>query len=343
MPNVLLYTQNLPNAKNEIEAAGGRITQMFTANLFVAELPLVLLPEQLAESTPSIPESVDATSRIAADAWVMQLEKSAVKGLSPNFTDGLPWDTEGFEAPREMTRHAFHDKDAAIDLSTGTPTSLYMTGHIAVGLVIVSGTGDLSISREEAQVIISEVQEGLDFLTAAEPRAKIVFDYDIRIVDVTARPGSQLTFESAESPWRNEALGKMGFTPGLDGSIDFVNHIKSEKGSQWGYVAYFTKYPLHHFAYAVNERLVMSYFNDGWGTKSINAVFAHETCHIFGAADEYGNCSCDTVHGYLSVPNRNCRACTPNSAQCLMKENTLVICEWTRQQIGWDNSLYPAS
>ena len=134
----------------------------------------------------------------------------------------------------------------------------------------------------------------------------------------------------------------MGYRKGPQGSVDYVNDLKTQKGTDWAYVAYFTKYPLHHFAYAVYERLVMSYENDGWGTDHINKVFAHETCHIFGAADEYGNCDCDSVHGYLAVPNRNCRRCAPDGVSCLMDRNELTLCEWSRKQIGWDEQLFPA-
>ncbi|WP_417914740.1 hypothetical protein [Candidatus Electronema sp. JM] len=89
----------------------------------------------------------------------------------------------------------------------------------------------------------------------------------------------------------------------------------------------------------------MSYANDGWGPDNINKVFAHESCHIFGAADEYGSCVCGSVSGHLSVPNSNCVNCFPPGAQipCLMNANTLAMCEFSRRQIGWDASLFPSS
>ena len=59
--------------------------------------------------------------------------------------------------------------------------------------------------------------------------------------------------------------------------------------TDWGYCAFFTKYPVGHFAYAYlgGPYLVMQYAIDGWGPNNIDRVFAHETCHIFNAPDDY--------------------------------------------------------
>jgi hypothetical protein len=109
-------------------------------------------------------------------------------------------------------------------------------------------------------------------------------------------------------------------------------------------VAFFTKYQLNHFAYAVLEKVVMSYDNDNWGPANIHRVFAHESCHIFGALDEYGNCRCNETGGYLAGSNDNCVNCFPagsSQEQCLMAGNTLRMCQASQRQIGWDPSLFP--
>jgi hypothetical protein len=144
-------------------------------------------------------------------------------------------------------------------------------------------------------------------------------------------------YDVYEVPWRDAALQQMGFAD----TTKYVKSIQAAKGTKWAYAAYFTKYPLNHFAYAINDKLVMHYDNDGWGTDSINTVFAHETCHIFGADDEYAasKCVCGSLHGQLQFPNNNCVNCPGAHIPCLMDANVLSLCVWSRGQIGWNYGL----
>lgn len=186
-----------------------------------------------------------------------------------------------------------------------------MIGSVAVGLVIVSrDQGTEAMSTAEQAKVVQEVQEGLNWLATVEPRANPSFVYDIRQVEADAEPGPYGVvgdaYENYERGWRDAALIKMGTRPAAPAPLRTVNAIRSAKKTDWAYVAYFCKYALNHFAYAGQKRLVMAYANDNWGVDAINRVFAHETCHIFGAGDEYGNCACGSVHGELGVANKNC-------------------------------------
>lgn len=343
MKTEILYTEHLDAAKQEIVQVQGKISQEFTEHLFSVQLPESFDTKELRFSTIDVPENIEEKSRLAYNAWQSYKDKKSQKDLAPDHREGLSWDTEGFESPKCMTPLIFPDTESGgVHLSSNTPTSRHMTETVAVGLVIVSGGGNFKFTNTEEQLVVSEVQEALQFLSSEEPRAKLSFIYDIHSIDIAAAPGSTANYESAEGPWRNEALSKMGFSASRQGSIDYVNSLRSSKGTKWAYVAYFTKYELKHFAYAIDEKLVMNFFNDGWGTKFLNRVFAHETCHIFGAADEYGSCSCDSVHGHLSISNGNCRRCAPGGGVvCLMDSNELTLCDWSRKQIGWDVSLFP--
>ncbi len=342
--NILLFTDDFQAASREIIALGGQVTQQFTETVFVASLPESVEADSLAESTTEQPDDLDQVSQLAVDAWTEFQDKSVSEAVSES--EGLSWDAPGYTPPNHRTI----EESGAISLapleepqpSTGTPTSLYMTGSVAVGVIIVSGTGaGLGFSSAEQQKVIQEVQEGLNFLANAEPRANLTFVYDIHLITVSAAPGSTATYESAEAPWRNAALQQMGYAPNRMSSIQYAQDLRDSKGTNWAYVAYFTKYPLHHFAYAVTEKTVMHYDNDGWGVDNISKVFAHESCHIFGAADEYGSCACGGSHGYLGIPNNNCRNCPGTQVSCLMDGNVLEICQWSRGQIGWDESLFP--
>ena len=341
---VLLYTQSISAATTEIISNRGYITQQLSPHLIVATLPESIDPQALTKSTIDIPTDLDEVSKIASEAWLNLETKRSARGPA---TEALPWDAPGYQSPRKINNipsEGTRGADGEIEDSTGTPTSLYLIGSVAVGIVIISGTApNLKFSAAEQTKVVQEVQEGLSFLANAEPRANVRFVYDIRFVDVNVSPGNTGDYETAEAPWRNAALTKMGFAGNRQGSIDYVRQLRTQKATDWAYVAYFTKYPLHHFAYAIQEKLCMEYANDGWGVDSINQVFAHESCHIFGAADEYGNCTCGGSNGFLGVPNNNCVKCVGTHERCLMERNELVMCQWTRGQIGWGSPLLATS
>lgn len=198
------------------------------------------------------------------------------------------------------------------------------------------GSTGFDLSAAQRLTIMAEVMEGLAFLASAEPEANVSFTYDWHEVDVDVGAGTGSGYEAKESPWRDAALKKLGFAGSRQGSVDYVKALRTSRKTDSAYVAYFTRYPLHHFGYASGERLVIHYDNDGWGPNSINQVFAHETCHIFGAADEYESSGCDCkASGHNDTPNLNCFFCTPSQAACLMNANTLTLCPWSRGQLGW--------
>ncbi len=365
--DVLLFTTNLQKAKEELALIGGSVTHQFTDSVIVVRLPETATLESLIHAKPNFPDALDPVSQLAVDSWKFMQSKKMVNN-APSATEGLSWDTPGYSSPRhghndpeflklliadpQPTEEnaynrvapllSFLSPDSEVEQSTGTSTSLYMIGSVAVGIVIVSGnTPQLTFSQAEQQQVLAEVQEALNFLATQEPRAKLTFVYDIRIVNVNAAPGSTADYETAEAPWRNAALGAMGYPANRSGSQKYVRELRAARSTNWAYVAYFTKYQLHHFAYAVQEKICMEYANDGWGSNQINRVFAHETCHIFGAADEYGNCQCGGSYGYLGVPNNNCVNCGANRVSCLMDANVLELCQWSRGQIGWDDRIMP--
>ncbi len=114
-----------------------------------------------------------------------------------------------------------------------------------------------------------------------------------------------------EALWRDPAMAALGYSADFDGVKDYVNDLRSSKGAQWAYVAFFTRYPLKHFGYAGRPRVVMGVDNGSWGMDNIDRVFAHETGHIFGGPDEYrsSNCTCGSKHGFYGLANKNCANC----------------------------------
>ena len=145
----------------------------------------------------------------------------------------------------------------------------------------------------------------------------------------------------AEDKWRDPALTQLGFPTGSNGIVQLTQFFQNAVGSQFGYVAFFTKMPTAWFAYAGGLRIVMRRTSGPFVTwTSIDSVFGHETGHIFGAPDEYAssNCVCTSVHGrFIKEVNGNCDNCSTNPVSCLMKGNTLnSLCEFTPAHIGWE-------
>jgi hypothetical protein len=352
--DVLLFTDNYAAARKELEECGGYVTHKFTDAAIVAKLPDDLDTASLKNAGTRRPSNLDSDSQLMADAWnAGQAELLQKKG--PDATEGLSWDTPGYEPPGPVTEVidpatlspdiSPKDLDESLQ-AVGWP---YMVNSVAVGVVVVSGTGSgLNISDSEYQKIFQEVQKGLDFYVTSKPSANLTFVYDLRRITVSAAPCNTgdctpINYDVCEAPWRDPALGQMGYSPDWSGVNQYVADLKTSKGTQWSYAAFFTKYPLCHFAYASlgGPRLVMNYYNDGWGVDNIHRVFAHESGHIFSAPDEYkaSNCSCSGAYGNLGVPNYNCANCPGAHVSCLMDANTLELCDYSQWQIGWNNRL----
>ena len=135
-------------------------------------------------------------------------------------------------------------------------------------------------------------------------------------------------------------MAQIGYSAGLANVTKYANDLRTKLNTDWAYVAFFTKYPVGHFAYASigGPRLVMDYANDGWGPDNIDRVFAHESGHIFGAPDEYASSGCDCAGswGYYGKPNLNCESCAPGGGvKCLMRSNDWEMCSETPYHLGF--------
>jgi hypothetical protein len=223
------------------------------------------------------------------------------------------------------------------------PTSAYLEGPVAVGIVIVQGpTAALKFSDAEITKVVAEVQNGLGWYATTNPLAGISFSYDIQ--NVTLGVAADPAAADLEAHWRDPAMGALGFSADWSGVQSYVEDLRNRFGTRWTYCGFFTKYPLSWFAYASigGPRLVMDYNNDGWGPDNIDRVFTHETGHIFGCPDEYASsgCDCGGSWGRFGVANGNCENCAAGGGvTCLMKGNSFSLCEYTPSHLGWSPQL----
>ena len=304
------------------EGAAEAIAAVVASTLDIAELNELSPVEQLGLEAFRRRESADY---------------AAAKAARPR--QGEPWDMEGCLQRGGPVDAQGHPLPLGAAGGAGAPTSAYMEGTIAVGIVMVEGpTAALQFSAAERQHVVAEVQNGLGWYAAQNPAANITFVYDIQTVRVNVQPNPNAP--DLEGLWRDPAMAALGYAANWSGVTSYVEHLRTSLATQWTYCAYFTKYPLSWFAYASigGPRLVMAYDNDGWGPDNIDRVFAHETGHIFGCPDEYAasGCTCGGSWGRFGTPNSNCQNCAPGGGvSCIMKQNDYTYCSATPSHLGW--------
>jgi hypothetical protein len=249
-----------------------------TMNPAVDEIPASLLNE------------LSVTERLGLEALRYRVRPDYIRSKQHRTKEGQAWNMEGCAHGPQPSSEALR----GVQPRAAAPTSSYLEGSVAVGLIIVEGpTAALQFSPQERTKVTAEVQNGLSWLASMNPSAGITFTYDIRIVTLQTQPDPNAP--DLEAHWRDPAMAALGYQASWNGVQQYVEAIRQQFATQWTYCAFFTKYPVTWFAYASigGPRLVMDYNNDGWGPDNIDRVFAHESGHIFGCPDEYASSGCD--------------------------------------------------
>jgi len=344
-----------------VEKLGGRVLHAYPPSVMVASVPsksidkLVGKGGILSSNTEAIsPEQLGVAERkigFALAAWNDHFDLTRRMHMMAAPEIGIKWDEtqrlipdppqDMLEELRQRERRA--GMGFAVALAEGAPNLSIpvMVGRIAVGLVYVDSTvAQFAISDQEKGKILSETIEGLNMLSAFEPRANIQWFYDIRRPKISL-PASQFTGNPTfdwEDKWRNAAMVALGYSGDINGMNAYINNIRVNNNAQWAYAIFVTKYPSGWFAYEWSNHIYMHTGVDGWGIDNFNLVVAHESCHIFGVNDEYtsSGCNCTQRGGRYQVVNGNCEICAAHFIPCLMAHNTAAVCDFTRGQLGWN-------
>jgi len=336
----------------EIERLGGRIVHVYPPRILIGEIPPPI--EAQVRALANIAEFHRGRVDLAAVERFGPAAVQAVKGWNRGFaasfralksgraSEGKSWGSpdhapegpvqppKGWNEPRSPRR----DQPAP-----GPGTSDYLIGKVAVNIIIVEGkSSPYSFTPMERDTVVAEVQDGLGWLGSLEPKARVSWFYEIRTVTLDLDPAQVPDF--SEDTWRDAAMAQLGYPASWDGLEQFVRARRTALGTDWTLAIFITRFPLWHFAYAFKPRIVMNYDLDSWGIEDMDRIVAHETGHIFGAADEYAEskCSCSERFGYLQIENGNCELCAPTHVECIMSHNTWAMCEYTRGQLGWRDS-----
>jgi hypothetical protein len=221
-----------------------------------------------------------------------------------------------------------------------------MSGEIAVGLVFVesSSSNGPRFGAAERNEICQEILDGQAWLADQHPTGNLSFVYDFQFVQIDVANGSG---DPEEDYWRDPAMGEVSYhgasyTAGWAGVGEYREDMRQRNWSAHAMVIFVTPYANEWHAYASSGRVTLANRNNwgGWGRGTLDMITAHETSHLFGAADEYTGSgtpcsSCNTTHGCLNIPNGNCGACASPRQSCVMDGNARRLCAYTRGQIGW--------
>jgi hypothetical protein len=300
--------------------------------------------EPRSGSLPLPETGLDETERLGAAALRLRNSESFRAAKVARANEGRPWG----EATDGAEPLACLDEPRGDEKADPRALSGRLAGTVAVGLIVVSGpTPALTITESERLKVAAEVQEALSYLASMAPARDVTFVHHVRPVAVNVAPVASGDLEAFEAPWRDAVLTGLGLPPGRAGCRSYAGQLRQSFGTDWAYVAFFTKYRLGHYAYAIRDhaKVVMSYFNGNRGPNEIDWTFAHESGHIFGAPDEYSTatrpCSCRGDHGLFHLPNRNCDNCAPGGgSRCIMRESTFRMCAVTPYHLGY-NGLPP--
>lgn len=244
-------------------------------------------------------------------------------------------------------------------------TSIYMMGVVGVSLLFMESEDDRECNHSqqiytenwtiaERNTAYVKVDQGLRDLASLAPDDGVTFVIvETPVLETTVEP-IQLTPHD-DYIWKAEAMEQLGYTTGTaeDRLRAFVNDRRSEQATDWWIAGFlirdvcdvdrrFANLKLS-YASPYGPSMVLLYINGNeYTVEYLGYVAVHETCHLFGAPDEYDTGiphNCWVPHGYLRERNGNAIGCADPQEPCIMADNLdFCLCPFTRAHIGWRDS-----
>jgi len=236
--DILVYAPNLLQADEQVTALGGRLTHVLTSHLIVITLPDGVDVRSLSTVSKELPAAMESLEHMLAEGWIHRFgaESPASARLERLAAQpAISWDTPGFTPPDPPLDTEGPESAAPPppeERSTGTPTSLYLTGSVAVGVVMVSGPPWTNIPGS-----LKHVSVGADGAVWGVNANDNIYRRDGG--GWTPIPGSlkQISVGNASNVWGVNANDNIyrwdggGWTP-IPGSLKHVSVASS--GAVWG-------------------------------------------------------------------------------------------------------------
>jgi hypothetical protein len=181
-----------------------------------------------AEALREPPDGLDEIEQLGFAALQLRESESYLQTKRNRPRADEPWDMPScsnvMPPPRPMVR--------AVGALSAGPTSSYLEGTVAVGIIIVQGpTAGLKFSAAERTQVVAEVQNGLGFYPTTNPIAGISFSYDIQ--NVTLSVPADPNAPDLEAHWRDPAMAAIGFSADWNGVLSYVEDLRLRLGTRW--------------------------------------------------------------------------------------------------------------
>ncbi|MCB0211388.1 MAG: hypothetical protein KDJ52_18765 [Anaerolineae bacterium] len=358
-----------------IKERAGRVTHIFPHRALMAKVPYDTMAQ--LKSFPGVGElftnAVDVAQIGHYSAETQQLISTwnaIVAPVDPNSVMNKSVGTHFGEEEHTFIAPDFPQEGekgigAASSVTPGYyETSEYLTGSVAVGIVLVESNGTTDPSTEnwvndEKQLVFNEIVSAMNWWAELEPRANLSFVYDDHFTNPLPTSVEPITRPySDQKYWIEDAMTALGYSSSsyFTQVRDYNNDLRSTYKTDWAFTIFVVdssqdsdnRFSDGYFAYAYlgGPFMVMTYGNNGYGPYYMDAVAAHEMGHIFHALDQYSGAgqACDRRSGYLDIENQNSQygSCLSNTSSIMRGQispfNAKLIDMYAAGQIGWKDS-----